>query len=225
MSKVIKGREFEEQQAAKGAVIAPVHPKLPVTSSKDGVLRHRVISASAEAEKILLHASQEADRIREEAKKVLNEVETVREEARRKGYAEGEAKGLAQVSEQLIALHHLKEKFYEEAEPEVMKLVLSIAEKIIGNLVSEHSDAVKHVVKESLEKAIGDQIVVRVNPEDYQTILSSEGEFRKVIDRTRRLVFKEDDSILKGGCIVETEVGTIDAQIETQLQAIKKALS
>ena len=28
----------------------------------------------------------------------------------------------------------------------------------------------------------------------------------------------------KGGCIVETEVGTIDARLETQLKAIKKAL-
>jgi flagellar biosynthesis/type III secretory pathway protein FliH len=38
-------------------------------------------------------------------------------------------------------------------------------------------------------------------------------------------MFREDESIIPGGCIVETEVGTIDAQIDTQLKAIKKALN
>ena len=66
--------------------------------------------------------------------------------------------------------------------------------------------------------------IVSQTGKDYKTVKSEGYEFKVVIDRTKRIIFKEDEAILKGGCIVETEVGTIDAQLETQVEAIKKAL-
>ena len=45
-----------------------------------------------------------------------------------------------------------------------------------------------------------------------------------VIDQTQSISVKEDEEIPAGGCIVETELGTVDARLETQLRAIKKAL-
>jgi flagellar biosynthesis/type III secretory pathway protein FliH len=35
---------------------------------------------------------------------------------------------------------------------------------------------------------------------------------------------KEDEQIPPGGCVVETEMGAVDARLETQMTAIKKAL-
>ena len=46
--------------------------------------------------------------------------------------------GLAQVTEKLIHLERLREKFYEGAEPEMIKLVVSIAEKVIGRIAAEN---------------------------------------------------------------------------------------
>jgi flagellar biosynthesis/type III secretory pathway protein FliH len=75
-----------------------------------------------------------------------------------------------------------------------------------------------------VESALGERITVHLNPEDHKVITASNEEFRDAFDRTKRIVFKEDEAIMKGGCVVETEVGTIDARLETQLKAIKKAL-
>ena len=75
-----------------------------------------------------------------------------------------------------------------------------------------------------MKRVWGDRITVRLNPEDHAVIMAADGEFKDVVDRTKRLAFREDDTIEKGGCVVETEVGTIDAQIEVQLKAIRKAL-
>jgi len=121
-------------------------------------------------------------------------------------------------------LETLKEKFYKEAEPEIIKLVIAIAEKVIGNIVEEKPEAIQDVVRQALERSLGDRITVRLNPQDYKTIIENQFEFKDVLDRTKRLHFKEDDTIAQGGCIVETEVGTIDAQIQTQMEAIRKAL-
>ena len=106
----------------------------------------------------------------------------------------------------------------------MIRLVTTIAEKVIGQIVEENPKLIRSVVKKALERSLGDRIVVRVNPEDYKVVTAQDSEFRDVIDRTKRITFRQDDTIAKGGCVVETEVGTIDAQIETQLKAIRKAL-
>lgn len=222
MAKIIKGKEFEKRQGATS--LSSSQPIVDFGEREGAVLGKRVLSAREEAEKIVSKAHAAALRIRQEAEELLASAKAVQEEARRQGFTKGEAEGLATVTEKLIELEMLKEKFCAEAEAEVIELVQAIAEKVIGELVMQHPEVVRHVVRMALERSIGDRIAVRVHPEDYAALMAGDHEFRDIIDRTKRLLFKEDDAIPKGGCVVETEVGTIDAQLETQLAAIRKAL-
>jgi flagellar biosynthesis/type III secretory pathway protein FliH len=219
--KILKGGDIKRKE---GAQATPARHSAEVLPDAGGVIHKRVLDASQEANRIIASAEAEAARIREEARRILTEAEAKRQAEQKRGYVEGESKGLAQVTEKLIALERLRERFYEDAEPEIVRLVLSIAEKVIGSLAEGQSDMIRSVVRLALEKALGDRIVVRLNPDDYRTLMAGDHEFRDMIDRTRRLTFREDDALAKGGCIVETEVGTIDAQLETQLSAIRKAL-
>lgn len=219
MAKIVKKDEVDQK-----ASTAARRPEIDVLPDEAGVVHKRVIDARAKADEILAAAETDAERIRGEAEAALAQAKREAEAAVKRGYAEGESKGLAQVTEKLLELQQLKADFYEQAEPETIRLVMAIAEKVIGRLVEEHRDVVVGVVRQALERAIGDRITVRLHPEDYKTVTAEEGTFREVVDRTRRLTFREDESIARGGCIVETEVGTIDAQLETQLKAIRKAL-
>ncbi|MFH1829443.1 MAG: FliH/SctL family protein [Pseudomonadota bacterium] len=221
VGKIVKKSELKEKPGIAPKTRASA-ADLIVDSS--GIVHKKVLDASEEAGRILRDAEAKAVRITEESRKVLLDAEVKREDAIKKGYAEGESKGLAQVTEKLLNVEGIKERFYNEAEPQVMKLVMSIAEKVIGRIVLENQDMIRSVVHQALEKVIGDRITVKLNPEDYKRIMEADHEFRDVVDRTRRLMFREDESITRGGCIVETEVGTIDAQIDTQLAAIRKAL-
>ena len=219
MAKIVKGDEVKK----RGDAGSP-RPSVDFFPESGSVVHKRVLDAKGKAEKILTQAQSEATRIRNEAKRVLEDAKAKRVKSVKKGYAEGESKGLAQVTEKLIQLQRLREQFYEQAEPEVIRLVTTIAEKVIGQIVEENPKLIRSVVKKALERSLGDRIVVRVNPEDYKVVTAQDSEFRDVIDRTKRITFRQDDTIAKGGCVVETEVGTIDAQIETQLRAIRKAL-
>ena len=224
VGKIVKKGEVEKKGGIAPKPTAAARRAAELIPDSGGIVHRKVMDAGREAERILTKADAEAKKVRLEAEKVLKDAEAKREEAIKKGYAEGESKGLGQVTEKLMNLESIKGRFYEEAEPDVIKLVMSIAEKVIGRIVLENKDMIRSVVHQALEKAIGDRITVKLNPEDYKRLMEGEHEFRDVIDRTRRLTFREDESIIPGGCIVETEVGTIDAQIDTQLKAIKKAL-
>lgn len=213
-SKIIKGTSSSK---------SPTHSGLSA-ASESGVIHKRVMDAGKQADEILDVVQKEAQIIKDEAQAILNDTKHKRDEAVKRGYAEGESKGLAKVTEKLVAFEKRKEEFFENAEPEIVKLVLTIAEKVIGKIAHENSQVIKSVVREALDHTIGDRIVVKLNPEDYKSIMEGEREFKDVVDRTKRLSFREDDSIAMGGCVVETDVGTIDAQLGTQLEAIKKAL-
>lgn len=224
VGKILKKDEVAKREGPLAEQRSAARRAAEVLPDAGGIVHKKVIDASDEAGRILAKAQAQAEGIRGEAEQVLLDAKAKREETLKKAYAEGEAKGLTQLTEKLLAFEKLKERFYAEAEPDVIKLVMTIAEKVIGRIVVEHHDMIRSVVHQALEKAIGDRIVVKLNPEDYRKLMEGEHTFRDVVDRTRSLTFREDDAIVSGGCIVETEVGTIDAQIDTQLKAIKKAL-
>ena len=45
-----------------------------------------------------------------------------------------------------------------------------------------------------------------------------------LLGRTKDIAVREDPEVKRGGCVVETDHGTIDAQLETQLQMLEAAL-
>lgn len=191
---------------------------------QSGVIDKTVLKAKDRAEMILEDAKVQAQRIKDEAAEVLSEVEAEREKARQNGFAKGYEDGLARLTERSVALEAAKEKFLNDAEPNVKKLVLTCVEKVIGKLVSDYEGVINSIVRQAVESALGERIAVRLNPEDFKAVTEDQLEFKDILGYTKRIHFKEDDTITKGGCIVETEVGTIDARLETQLKAIKKAL-
>jgi flagellar biosynthesis/type III secretory pathway protein FliH len=189
-----------------------------------GVLNKKVLAASDKAQAIIDEAVLEADKIKDEATELKARIAREMEKAKKDGYAIGREDGMSSVTEKAVALQHVREKFYKNAEPEMIKLVMTIAEKIIGKMVRENESSIKSIVRQAVESALGERITVKLNPEDYKIVSEDEHDFKDVFDRTKRIVFKEDETIKKGGCMVETEVGTIDARLETQLKAIRKAL-
>lgn len=220
-SKDISGRLGLEEKVKKGSSTSKVD-LLP--SSGGGILNKKVLDARSKAQEIIDASGKKAEKIRQEAEGLLSQVETEFKKARENGYQEGREEGLASVTEQLVAFESMKEEFYKDAEENIIKLVMMVVEKIIGKIVHGNSDAIKAIVSQALESALGEKILVRLSPEDHKIVKEAESEFRNAIDKTKRITFKADDTIGQGGCVVETEIGTIDARLETQLTAIRKAL-
>lgn len=216
--KIVKGSELEENAALR------VRPVAIVPSQGGGVIRKGELVAQTRVEKILGEAEKEADRIKAEAEKLLSHVQRQVEEGKERGYQEGREQGLAEWTEEILKAKRLKETFFASAETEVVKLVTAIAEKVIGKLVQEHKEVVRAIVHQALEHSLGDKIVIRMNPEDLKRLRKEDLEFSDLLDRTKQVHFREDETIAGGGCVVETEVGTIDARLDTQLKAIRKAL-
>jgi type III secretion system HrpE/YscL family protein len=177
-----------------------------------------VYDAKMEAEQLLADARGEAERILAEARQ---EAERLRHQAQ----TEGRERGLMAVTELLVGARAAAARARDAAESELRVLAVKIAEKILGRELSQRAEAVNDVVGKALAHA-GDprDVLVRVNPADLEAIERGKTRLVEKVRSARAVTFRGDETVSRGGCIVETELGVVDARLSTQLEAIERAL-
>lgn len=134
---------------------------------------------------------------------------------------------LLQKTEEFYAiLSSFEEKLhsYETAFDElVLQLSLKIAEKVVHREVTLNS-TIETVLRESIKKVMGsNEIHIKINPEDYQ-LLYNEGKTAFIEKSFNKVKFEATERIERGGCIIETEIGNVDARISSQMQSITNEL-
>lgn len=150
------------------------------------------------------------------------------EQGRIEGAREAEARlaEKAKVLEGLIgSLPEQREKILRESETVVSALVMKIARRFVGAAAEAASDVIKQSIKAALRLVIEkDKLVIRVNPDDLDEVRNHQDDILFIGDGIGRLDIRADKQVRRGGCIVETESGNVDARIETRLVEMEKAL-
>lgn len=113
----------------------------------------------------------------------------------------------------------------EHAEKQVVELTFAIAQKIVGDLPIS-APMVEAAVRDALEQAKdAGEIRIRLHPEDHALLARHSPDFLAPGTDGRRLGFETDDAVERGGCLVETRSGVIDARRETRWESVRKALT
>lgn len=116
-----------------------------------------------------------------------------------------------------------RENIWHESESEIIKLVLAVSGRIVGEEINNNAkDVVRYAVKEALSHVNGKKVVaVRISPDDAKKI----NLFEEMMPADQHIKILEDNAITSGGCIIETDFGSVDCQVETRWDEIKKALA
>jgi flagellar assembly protein FliH len=67
-------------------------------------------------------------------------------------------------------------------------------------------------------------VTIRVNLDDVQLATDHARDFISKIENVQNVTVMEDSSVDKGGCIIETDFGQIDARISSQLAEIEERI-
>lgn len=177
-----------------------------------------VFDAKLEAERLLSDARAAAER----------ELQSAREEAerlRRKAELEGRERGLAAVTELLVGARLASAKARANAETDLRVLAVRIAEKILGRELAIDAGAVVDVAAEAL-RHVGEprELLLRCASDDLAALERGKPRLIERCRAAQALSFRADDAVARGGCIIETELGVVDARLSTQLEAIERAL-
>jgi len=231
---VEKARMISEAEARSSEIIEKAKEEAFELIEKKNVDAQKIrLKAEEEAGEILDKAKVEADKIKAEADTVAKKIV---DEAYKKGLERGFKDGFEKESQEVsrlvgrvqMILNSAIEKrneIFVETEQQVIDLVLLIAKKVIKVISENQKNVVINNVIQALRKLKSrGEVIIRVNTEDIELTSQHKKDFVDMVEGVKSIKILEDSNVDRGGCIIETDFGSIDARISSQLHEIQEAI-
>ncbi|MBB6213080.1 flagellar assembly protein FliH [Borreliella californiensis] len=182
-------------------------------------------------ESIEVESNAEIERLAKEyEEKLKTDLEIATAKGREEGYRKGYESGFEDFDKVMRKLHSImasliaeRKGILESSSAQIVSLVMQIAIKVIKRITDSQKDIVLENVNEVLKRVKDKtQITIRVNLDDLDIVRHKKSDFISRFDVIENLEIIEDPNIGKGGCIIETNFGEIDARISSQLDKIEE---
>jgi type III secretion protein L len=178
------------------------------------VMRVAEYAVFVEARDALARARLEADECRRQAEEAY-------EERRREGFAEGLAEGKAEMATQLLETLTASVDHVAAMESQLVEVVIQSLRTILGTF--DRGELAGQVVASALRLVRDEKrILLRVAADEATAVEARLGEITKRYPGMVRVDVAADPTLAPGGCVLETEVGVVDASLERQLAIIEE---
>jgi len=216
MAGIIKAAGREEP-AAKGALRA---------FHFDDVGRSYLDHVRAEAARIVADAREQAAKIKAKAT----------EEGRQAAIQAAQASLAKRLDQQLTSvlaalnqaaqsIAHSRHQWQQHWEQHTVELASAIAARVCRGELTRRPEIKLQWIREALELAAGNaDIVLRLHPEDAAALSSHAETIATQLTGAAPVKIVADESITAGGCRVDTQFGSLDQQLESQLARIQEEL-
>jgi type III secretion protein L len=186
-------------------------------STTQKILPAKEFSTLLEAEEVLSRAQEEALKYR---KKVVEECELQKEQSAKEGFEEG----LLQFNKQIAYLEKEIVRQREEIQKSIVSLATAAVKKIIGKELKTHPEVIVDLVSTALKPVKQHRrVTIYVNSDDLAIVEKHRPQIKDLFEHLENLSIQAREDITKGDCIIETEAGIINAQLDNQLLALEQA--
>ncbi|MFK5926667.1 MAG: flagellar assembly protein FliH [Desulfuromusa sp.] len=210
LSKIYRGSEASGLKEFQFRSFGETEPSSPLES--DGFSKSPVITAPATPAG---HSSKD--------------VETAYARGRQEGLdsagnnLDTAAQALAAAAEEIS---RMRASLAKNSGKDMLRLVMAISEQVIRREVVADPKVVLTIIENALQSSVRtDQYRILINPADLEKVTEQKPLFLASISGLKNLSIETDAAISPGGCRIDSDLGDVDATIETQLEAIRQALS
>ncbi len=160
------------------------------------------------------------------AKRLEAEISRAKEDGKNEGIAQANAANEARINElearfnasaaKLDEQYVKFDEFLKKIEEELGQTAIKIAKEVIDKEISTSSNQIAHHLASSLIKELSNvkNIEIRVNPEDSEYL-------KEQFSKNEHVKISADDAISKGGVVIISDGGNIDATMQTRLEKLK----
>lgn len=181
------------------------------------VIPAKEFSTLHKAAELLAKVEEEVSLFRKES---AEEAEKTKEAAFEEGFQEG----LVSLNKHLLLLDRELKELRQEIQKKILPLALKAARKLVGEELRLHPDRIVDIVLTSLKPVTQHKkIVIFVHKNDLEALEKERGKIKKLFEHLESLSIQERGDIEPGGCMIETEAGIINAQLENQWRALESA--
>lgn len=152
------------------------------------------------------------------------DADAIRARAEEQGLAAGRAAGIAAVAGALNEAQQAARDFVDRSETRLAELACAIVERIVPRL---RADAVvPSLIAETMRVAQAERyVLVRVHPDALDAASAEIEHWRIAYPAIASMQVLADDTLPPLGCVVETEFGTVQAGLDSQLQVVRAQLA
>ena len=226
MSEIIKMRPLGRMRIVRTpgfsapSVDTRIEPSMPARTDSIGEPYSLADSASGADRKGIAEQSRN-----DEYERGLSEGKRQVEELLKREYDRRIAVEEERIGQLMESIGEQFSMFYRKSEEAVIKFSFGIAQRIIGRETSVDKDIILNQIKEGVTRILGvEKIKIRVHPDDLATVRGHRDRIQANSDALREVVVESDEHLECGDCILESDLGNIDARMSTQLKQIENML-
>jgi type III secretion protein L len=194
-----------------------IDKKQIVSHGNEKIIPAKDFSTLKQAADILEEIKKEAIQYRED---VAKECEIIKKQA----YQDGFQQGLENINTTILKLDEKLKETQEDLKKKILPIALKAAKKILGEELQLHPDRIVDIVIQALKPVMQHhQVTIYVNKEDIPILEQNRQKIKNILEQAEFISIQERMDVEKGGCIIETEAGIINAQLENQWRALEAA--
>jgi flagellar assembly protein FliH len=182
--------------------------------------------AREEASRIIAAANRQSEQIRAEAERFGREQGEAELQKRVQTEVQARLNTLQPALQQAIeAIRDSRAEHLKKCESNMIQLAIAIAERVVRRELRHAPDITLDLLREALDLATGSgKIRILLHPNDYQKLgLQAQQLIASRCDGIAAEI-QSDADVSPGGCIVQSEFGSIDQCLESQLDRILEEL-
>lgn len=235
----------EASPVADGEACSLVFRDMDEIAQQERSRRQHGLVEPPEITKMRRQAAEEAQRLIEQA---IRQAEILEQQAREQGYQQGYAKGYAdgqqeatqslfdRANEERAAFieditrfleyaETQRQQAWEAMEPQILSLIFELSQKVIKQEIEATRTIAVTMIRNVLRRVNQSQTLrIRVHPDDLDMARANREEILTMLDGIPHIEIIADRRVDEGGCIVDTDSGSIDARIGTQLSEIAETI-
>jgi len=180
----------------------------------------RVVRAADYA--TMVQAQQLLDNAHAQAQAIVAGAQEAFEAERRRGYEDGKQEALLDQAEKMIETVGRTVDYFASVENEVVDLVMAAVRKVVDGF--DDREKVMVVVRNALAVVRNQkQMTLRLHPDEIEVVRERINDILAAYPGVGYLDLVPDSRLARGACILESEIGMVEASLEGQIEALRSA--
>jgi len=160
------------------------------------------------------------------------EAQSLRDQGYQRGIDDGMAKGEAAYLDAVQSVFGIVSEInqatlahFQHQEQVVVAMAMAIAEKVLHTHLDQQPDAIRPIIEDAIRRITDkNRVIIKVHPDDASVARQHRDALLTALPDIRSLEVTEDPNQDRGGCIIETQLGFIDASLKTKLDTLRRIL-
>ena len=170
---------------------------------------------------VYLEAREVISAAQHEAEDIVAKARQTYEDEKRRGYQEGLAEIKGEQADHILKVVSRTINYLSDIEDTLANILIGGVKKIIGEC--DHKALAISLVKNALQHVRNEKhVTIRIAPGEYEAV---QGQLNDILAEYKGVGFIDlvaDPRLSAGDCIMESEIGVVDASVDVQMKALQK---